>query len=334
MQADRIEKIQKYKYVILTILVLIVAVIIDPHFMNPFNIEALLLDIAIIGIMSIGQAMVIFLGCIDLSVGNIASLATVNMAWMMLKLGNIVTGPLNILLCIIYTLIFSAVLGLITGISVAKFKLPPIIASLGTMWIAWGFSFYFLRGMSTIYPETAIINIARTTIGPVPVVFLFFLLLAFIAWLGLTKTPQGRSVFAVGGNEYASYISGINTLKTKIIVFLISGVLSAIAGIILGSYQGTSYPKAAKGYELLAIAGVVMGGTSLSGGVGNIWNCVLGLIIFRVINKIMIFANLSGYLEGTYVGIILIVVLAFSNRKVIKSKITKKEITVTEKVGG
>ncbi len=306
--------VKKARYAYLTSGLLIFSTLLDPNFMNPFNIESLLIDIAIIGIMTLGQAIVIFNGGIDLSVGNIASMTTVLMAWMMVNIGHSVTGIGNILICILFVLAAGACIGFLTGISVAKFHLPPIIASLGTMWIARGFAFFFLRGMATAYPEKGFLAVARSTIGPVPYAFLFFLVLTFLLYIVLTRTQFGRSVYAVGGNEYAAHISGINTIKVRTIIYVASGVLAALAGIILGAYQGTSYPKAASGYELFTIAGVVMGGTSLKGGEGSLWNCVLGLAMFRIINKIMIFANLSGYFEGIYIGSIILIALYFSSR--------------------
>lgn len=318
--------LKRFRYVFFTVAFLIIAVIIDANFLNPFNIIGLLMDITIIGMLSLGQALAMFTGGIDLSNGFLASMSTVVLAWIMTKTYDYIQGVPSIIICFLFVLICGAAVGFITGVSIAKFKLPPIIASLGTMWISRGFAFFVLRGVPTGYPEKGVSMISRTNIGAVPVVFLFFVLVVAIIYIFLTYTRGGRAVYAIGGNEYAARLSGIKVEKVLILVYVTAGILSAIGGIILGAYQNSSYARAASGYEMLTIAGVVMGGAAMSGGEGNIINCMLGVVIFRIINKLMVFANLSGYLEGTYMGIILLIVLFISNRS---SK--KYELSLSQK---
>jgi len=287
-----------------------ICVIIDPNFLSVFNLFGLTTDITIIGLLALGQALVIMLGCIDLSVAMVANMTTVVISWSMKHMADSVSPAVNTLLSFALAFAFSFVLGAISGLSVTKLKLHPIVATLGTQWIAKGISLFLLSGVATGFAADGFTVIGkRLPFGPFSISFFVFVALAILTYFFLTKTGPGRSIYAIGGNEYAAYVTGIKTDKYKISTYLISAMLATLAGIVVSAYTRTGYAKAAEGYEMWAIAAVVMASVPLTGGKGNILNVVLGVAILRMVSKLIIFTPISGYLEYTFVGFIILILL-------------------------
>lgn len=278
------------------------------------SLNSYFVDISIIGLLALGQMLVILTGGIDLSVGTTASCASVTLAWMMLNL-KALPPALNLTLSILFSLMFGALLGTINGFATAILKIPPLIATLGGMWIAKGMGYFFLKGMATSFVVTEFSIISHGGIWIFPFsLFLFGILSFTLSWFLKTRR-SGRAVYATGGNEYSAYISGIKVRKVKWLAYISSAVLATLAGLVLGAYTGVGYVKGADGYELFSIAAVVIGGVAMSGGEGNVLDAVLGVFVLRLINKLMVFANLATETEGIYVGIILLVTLFLSTRK-------------------
>ena len=306
--------ISNHQLLPVAVLLFILSVVISPNFVNEFNMMSLLTDTAILGFLVLGETLVILTGGIDLSVGNVASMSTVIATWSMIGLNGRLLPGANMVVSIIVTLLVAGVVGLATGIFVTYLRVPPLIASLGAMWVARGIAFYPLRGIPTGYPVSEFSFFGRSSVSFIPVALLILLVATFLLNHVLTKWGVGRSIYAVGGNAFASYISGINVKLTTIGVYAMSGVFAGIGGILLCSYSGTGYPRSAEGYELFAIAAVVMGGVSLSGGEGKVWNTLLGVFILRMLNKMVVFNNISGYIEGIFIGTILLLALWLSSR--------------------
>jgi len=307
-------EINKRKLLYVVIVLFAVSALIDKSYLNRFNLEALSTDVAVIGLLSLGQMLCIISGGIDLSVGNMASASSVFTAYMMIQLQNQGVAPwLNLILSVLFSLAFCALMGAFNGFSIAVLKLPPLIATLGGMWIARGFGFYFLNGMATSYRVKQFTNLTRIRVGFLPLAFFLFLGITVLVFYLITRRRSGRSVYAVGGNPLCAQLSGINNKKVIISVYASSALLAAVGGLVLGSYTGSGYVKGADGFELYAIASVAIGGVSLAGGYGDTFNAMLGVLVFRMIKKIMVFAGLSTLLEGLYLGILLIFALLISS---------------------
>ena len=324
--------VSDYKLFVACILMALFGIAIDTSFLNKFNLNSLFLDMSIISMLALGQMLVILTGGIDLSVGNIASASSVFIASMMLFLDGRLPPELNILISVTYALAFGSLLGFINGFAVAVFRIPPMLATLCGMWIARGVSYYFLKGAATPFVVKSFTKLARVKVGFMPVAILIPLLTASLLFYILNNKRAGRAVYAIGGNEYSAYLSGTKVKKVKIAVYTLSGLLSSIGGIILGAFTGTSYVKGAYGYEMVAIAAVIIGGFSMTGGTGRVWNAFLGVVFLRMINKIMIFLNLSNQSEGIYIGIVLIIALHLSTSdlsfKFLKNRKNKDSETV------
>ena len=306
-----LREINKRKLIYVVIALFTVSALIDSSYLNRFNLEALATDVSIIGLLALGQMLCIISGGIDLSVGNMASASSVFTAYMMIQLSGLPPW-LNLILSVLFSLVFCAVMGAFNGFSVAVLKLPPLIATLGGMWIARGFGFFFLNGMATSYKVKEFTNLTRMRLGFLPLAFFLFVAITVAVYYVLTRRRAGRAVYALGGNPYSAQLSGINNTKVIISVYVISSLLASVGGLVLGSYTGTGYVKGADGYELYAIAAVAIGGVSLAGGSGDTFNAMLGVIVFRMIKKIMVFAGLSNLLEGLYLGCLMIIALLIS----------------------
>lgn len=283
--------------------------IINPSFVSGFNISAILLDTAIFGFLVLGEALVVITGGIDLSVGNMASMSSVVAAWTMRGLAGSLPAGANIAASILAALALCGLVGLLTGLCVARLGITPLIATLGSMWVVQGIGYWFLKGVPTPYSVLAFKEIFSGGLGFLPYSILYLLAAAVVVARVLSRYRAGRWVYAVGGNDYAAGISGISVAAVKITVYTASAILAGIGGILVGAFASVGYPRACNGYELYAIAAIVMGGIALTGGEGKVWNALAAVLVLRILNKLMIFSGLSGYLEGMFVGAILVVTL-------------------------
>lgn len=301
----------KRKLIFVIISLFVISAAIDKSYLSSFNLNALLTDITIIGLLGLGEMLAIISGGIDLSVGNMASASSVFTAFMMIQLESL-PPALNLTLSVLFAIVFCMLLGAFNGFSIAVLKLPPLIATLGGMWISKGLAYYFLNGMATAFKVSDFNKLSRSGIGFIPYCFLLLIAAAILVSYILKNKRCGRAVYAIGGNQYSAELSGVSINKMKIGIYTVSALLAAIGGLALGAYTGTGYVKGANGYELYAIAAVAIGGVSMAGGSGDTWNAVMGVCVFRMIKKLMVYANLSDQLEGLYMGILLLIALAVS----------------------
>ncbi|HHX57560.1 MAG TPA: ABC transporter permease [Clostridiales bacterium] len=286
-------------------------------FLNLGNLMNILRNNSIIGIVSLGMTLVIINGSIDLSVGSQLALTG-------LIAISIINSTQNIFLGIIISLLFAIAFGGITGWLVAKFDVPAFIVTLGTMTIYRSLSQYFFNGGGLLVSgESAkpFISISNTDLfGVIPLPIIFWLALAFLISYFMSNTPTGRYIYAVGSNEKATRLSGININKVKVYTFIISGMFISIAGIVEASRLG-SINSASSGisYEMDAITAVVIGGTSMSGGRGKIIGTVFGTLTLGVINNMMNLFGVPPFLVGAVKGMIIIITVLYQKRLNIKN---------------
>ncbi|MBM7648244.1 ribose transport system permease protein [Bacillus ectoiniformans] len=293
----------------LFILIAIVS-ILNPSFLAPLNILNLLRQVAINALIAYGMTFVILTGGIDLSVGSILALSSALMA------GMIVSG-IDPMLAILIGCLLGAVMGAINGLLITKGKMAPFIATLATMTI--------FRGLTLVYTDGNPItglgdNYLFQLFGrgyflgiPVPAVTM---VLAFVVlWVILHKTPFGRKTYAIGGNEKAALISGIHVTKVKIMIYSLAGLLAALAGAILTSRLNSAQPTAGTSYELDAIAAVVLGGTSLSGGRGLIVGTLIGALIIGTLNNGLNLLGVSSFFQMVVKGIVILIAVLIDRKK-------------------
>lgn len=268
---------------------------------------------AIPGIIAMGMTMVIILGGIDLSVGAVAALSGMATSLMVSK-------NISIPIAILTGLLIGALCGLFTGSIISKFGLPDFIVSLATMEIARGIALLITKGEPVfgLKPEFSILGGGKIA-GKIPIVGLIWIMLTIMLYLMMKYTVFGRSIFAIGGNREAAVLSGIKTNKNYCITFIICGLLSAFAGILTASWLKTGQPTACGGYELDAIAASVIGGASMSGGIGNVFGTFGGVLLLQIITNIFNLVGLSSFYQQIAKGIIIISALLM-NKLVVSRK--------------
>jgi ribose transport system permease protein len=268
-------------------------------FLLPLNLSNILRQVSMIGLVSIGMTFAILTGGIDLSVGSIAALAAVIAANFSDRI---------LLVPLLLPLVVGAAAGCLNGLIITRMRLPPFIVTLAMMLGVRGVAFIVSKGepVRAQRLSQAFTQIARGSVLGFPNFALIFIAVLLLAIGILRYTRFGRSVYAVGGNEEAARMMGLKVDQVKIGVYLLSGLLSGAAGMLLASRLGSGQPYAASGWELTAIAGVVIGGTLLSGGVGHVLGTFYGVLILGIIANAI---NLQGTLPYWYANLVTAILL-------------------------
>lgn len=301
-----LKKIDLRNYgVFIGFLVLCAAVsVAAPSFLSAKNILNLLRQSSVVGILAAGMTMVIISGNFDISVGYICCLAGIITA----KLLN-AGVPLPVV--ILAVLAAGAAVGVCTGTAVAVIGIPSMIATLGMGQVINGLLLLISKGYPTSIQNDAMTFIGRESLLGIPVPIYFFLLAIVLVAFLLKKTTLGRYIYAVGGNQEASRLSGINTVWTVIRMFIISSMLAAFSGVVLTARVSTATAVAGQGYELDAIASVVIGGTCVSGGEGSAWRTILGVLFMGVISNSFNLLHIDVYYQYILKGLIILIAVGF-----------------------
>lgn len=323
------EFIRTYAILFIFLAMVVGLTILSDAFLQPRNLLNVVRQISVMGLIAIGVTMVIITTGIDLSSGSILALAAVIAAslaqrpdWESARYPGL---NLPIIVPILAALAVGALCGAINGGLIARFKIPPFIATLGMYTVARGAALLYserpVSGLTDAYNyigQGEILKIfpisGQPPLGiPVPVIIL--VVVAVGAHIMLNNTRFGRHIYAVGGNEQAALISGLNVKFIKVGVYTIAGLLSGLAGLVLSSRIGSGQPGLAVGIELDAIAAAVIGGTSLSGGVGTVWGTIIGALIIGVLNNGLDLLNVSAYWQTIIKGTIIVVAVIIDERK-------------------
>jgi ribose/xylose/arabinose/galactoside ABC-type transport system permease subunit len=298
---------EKYGVLLVFIIEVGLFALLSSKFLSTSNILNVLRQISMTGILGIGMTFVCITGGIDLSVGAIIAMTTVFTSAVVSNTGSILLGVLTGLSCGLF-------IGTINGIGIAFGKMPPFVMTLGTTSIASGIAFLYSNGLPTML-NGPFLNLGNGMLGKIPYVVLYFLILLLLGHILLANTVFGRHVYSIGSNKEATRLSGINTNNTILLVYMISGLLAGVAGVIYCSQLGIGTPIAGTGYELTAIAAVFVGGASVRGGSGTMWGTFLGAAIIGCLNNIMNLTGVSPYLQTLLSGVIIIMaVLIRKNR--------------------
>jgi len=272
----RIINVQQWGIIIVLILLVIILGISSPVFLSARNIRNILQQVSTLGILSMGMTILMISGGIDLSVGSSISVVAV-IVGKLLKAGFPVGYP------IIMGLIIGCAIGMINGLLASNTRAHPFILTLGTMTLFQGVAIIITEG----YPITDLGDkfewIGGATIGKVPFIVILFFAVMFICFFVLKYTRLGRKGYAIGGNEYTTYLAGINVRLHKIIFYVICGFLTGLASLVLSSRISSAIPTMGAGFELQSIGAVVIGGTPLTGGRGSVWGTLTGVLLLGII---------------------------------------------------
>ncbi|MCD7898087.1 MAG: ABC transporter permease [Planctomycetaceae bacterium] len=289
------------------ILLCLILTLLSDAFLKTTNIRNILSQVAVISVMAAGATFVILTGGIDLSVGSILGLCGVLAAGVLKWSGS---PALAIAACLFVGL----ACGVANGYLVSFLKLPPFVATLGIMSIARGFSFIYTQGkpISSFPPSFRYLGTGE--FFGVPVLVIVTAIVYIASWYILRKTPFGRYVHAIGSNETATRLSGIHTNLNKALAYVICGGLCGFAALLFCGRINSAHPLSGQGYELNAIAAVVIGGTSLSGGRGSVGGTLIGALIMGVITNGLNLLNVDTYWQGVVLGVVIIIAVTIDMR--------------------
>lgn len=286
----------------------LVVSLLSPYFLGVQNIFNVLRQISVIGILAVGEALIIITAGIDLSVGTVLGLTGVLSA----LLANTGLHPVLVFIIII---IAGSFISSINGLLVTKARINPFIVTLGMMNIARGASLLITGGMPISIDKNQITFLGSGYFGVVPVPVIIMFIVAIIGHIFATKTLPGRNVFAVGNNERAAKLSGIRVNQVKVMTFMIMGSLCALSGMILSGTLKTAEPSAGADYGMDVIASVVIGGASLAGGEGSIIGVIIGAAIMGVLRNSFVLLGISAYWQVVAIGVVTIAAVALDSLK-------------------
>lgn len=314
-------------YFSLAVIVCLVAIftLMESSFLNGSNINNLLSDTAPLMIMAAGMTPVIILGSIDLSVGSMCSVANVMVLSIIMKFkDSIYRDWFIVVVSFSITLVFSVLAGILLGYIHVKLKVPSFIASLAFMSI-WDSVALLITNSPISIPKSlwGTINWYKISFGPVGLPLVIAILLIVLYFILLTRTPFGRGVYAIGGNERAARIAGIPVDRIKITVFAINGFCAALGAIFLMAKAKSCAPTVGESFTLMVISSVVLGGTALIGGSGNILNTILGVFIVAIIKNGMNIASINVYWQKVVYGAVVLIAIAINTDRSSRSFIVK-----------
>jgi ribose transport system permease protein len=283
--------------------------LMSPYFLTLSNLSNIGTNMAFIGLMAAAGTPLIIGGGLDLSVAAVAGLAGVIVALMH-------AHGLNIWLGCVAALLIGCAVGVLNGFIVTQLRLNPLIATLGTMSIFSGISMVLTGGLSKPLFVPAFNWLGSGRIVGIPFPVILMLLVFVVLWLILSKTPFGRFVYATGGNPEASSLLGVPVERTQMVLYIVSGISGAAAGIILAAMLGAAAPNAAGQHLLTIIAAIILGGTSLFGGRGSVWGTLIAVMILGTLNNGLTLMNVSSFWQDVTRGFVLLMAVGLDQLRV------------------
>lgn len=290
----------RYGIFLLFVIMFILMAIINVNFLSVTNITNVLRQVVVITILACGEQLMIIAGLIDLSVGSVLALSGCLAA-------SVVTTTGNAPLAVVVGLLVGLLCGAVNGFVLTTFDIPPFITTLATMMIARGAVQAYTNNVPISQLGDSFTWIGQGYIGPIPVPVIIMIIALLITWMVLNQTRTGRYIYAIGGNQEAAKASGISIKKVKFFACSFAGVMAGLSGIVLTSRMNSGQPIAGETYEMDAIAAVIVGGTSMAGGLGNIPGTIIGSLIIGIIRNFMNLQNISSYYQKIVQGIIICV---------------------------
>ncbi len=309
----------KARAIFVLVALLVLFSILAPSFLTTNNFAILSKHVAISAILAIGMTFVVLTGGIDLSVGSLAGLGGM-VAGYLLTQGVVIGGESHyppVAIVILLTIAVCIAVGLLNGWLVAKAAVAPFIATLGTLYIARGAALLISNGKTfpnlagqELRGNTGFPHLGQSSFLHIPLPVWIMLVLFAVAWLIAVKTPLGRHIYAVGGNERAARLAGIRVPRVKIFTYVASSICAALVGLIIASQLEAAHPATGESFELNAIAAVVLGGTSLMGGRGSIPGSLIGAFVIGVLSDGLVMLGVSEFWQMIIKGTVIVLAVA------------------------
>lgn len=296
------QTLQRFGILVSFLILCLALSLLSDRFLTTGNLVNILRQAAITGTIAVGMTMVILTGGIDLSVGSVLALTSVITA------GFLQQGMPPVL-AVVVALGLGLLLGLFNGILITRLHIPAFIATLGSLTLVRGLALTYTEGRPITGLSDAFRFIGRGTIGPIPMPIVIAGLTFLAGYILLTRTRVGEYIFALGTNKAAAHLTGISVQRYETLVYGLAGMLAALAGLILTARLDSAQPTAGQGFELDAIAAVVLGGTSFSGGIGGLGGTLLGTLIIGVLNNGLNLLNIPALWEQVVKGVVIALAL-------------------------
>ncbi len=315
-KAITFENVNKYLSGVSIIVLVILFTAMNPAFLGAINVKNILVDISPLLAMASGVACVLLLGSIDLSIGSICSCAVVMLTVLLQKIG-IWAYPVVV--------VYGIIAGLINGIIFTKVKIPAFIVTLSTMSIWQSCAYIISGGMPLAMPSKiwGLVNWTKVAVGFIPLIFVLAVIIMCLFGFFQHRFVLGRGMIAVGANEKATRLMGLNVPRIKVMAFTLSGLGAAIGGIFFAAKLKSGIPTVGEPYQMMAIAAAVLSGISLSGGKGNIYTAILGVLLITLIQNGMNVIQVDGFWQQIVFGILIIFAISINTDRSIRGFVVK-----------
>lgn len=292
---------------IVLILMIILASIFSPYFLNVYNLRSLIRDLAFIGMIGIGQSLLLLIGELDLSVGKIASLCGIMSGMMMMYWG------WNPYLALGGALVVGFILGSINGLIITKLRLNAMVVTIGMQGVYGGINLVLTKGKAITGIPSSIHFLGKGNIGPIPIPFVFTVIVLILVLFLVKKTKTGRYIYAIGNNKEAAKILGIKVDKIRVMIYGIVGLISSLAGILYVTRLGSAQSSIGQSWPMNSIAAAVIGGVALTGGIGNPAGALIGAAIISIIQNMIVLFGVSVYWQSAVSGFVVVIAISFSS---------------------
>lgn len=306
---DIVGFLERYGVLLFLVLLIILFATQNPRFISLRNVSNILTEVSIYGIIAVGMTGVILTGGVDLAVGSLLAFAAMCAASIVVMLGG--SFPMSWLVALLVACGVGTAVGYLHGKTITKLNVPPFIVTLGGMTIWRGATLILNDGGPISGFDEGFRWWGRGDVLGVPVPVLVFIVVAIAGYVTLRYTRYGRSVYAVGGNPEAARLSGLNVKGILVSVYVIVGLLAGLSGFLLAARLGSAEAVAGVSYELRVIAAVVIGGTSLFGGLGGVGGTIIGSLLLGVLLNGLVMMNVSAYYQQVVIGVIIVIAVAF-----------------------
>lgn len=286
------------------ILMIVIASIFSPHFLTVFNLQSLMRDLAFIGMIAVAQSLLLLIGELDLSVGKIATLSGVFGGLLMTTL------HVNPFLSFFLGLVSGAILGAINGILVSGLRLNAMVTTIGMQSLYGGITLVITKGKAITNIPEEIFFLGKNSLGPIPIPFIFMIIVLVCILYFTQRTRTGRYIYAVGNSREASKLMGIRVNRIRILLYSIVGFISALAGLLYVARLGSAQASIGNNWPMNSIAAGVIGGVALTGGVGTPFGALVGAAIICVISNVIVLFGVNVYWQEAVSGLVVVLAIA------------------------
>ena len=304
------------------VLMILIASISSPYFLDKYNLQSVIRDLAFVGMIGVAQSMLLLVGELDLSVGKIASLCGILSGIMM------VTYHVNPWLSLVVALLCGLLFGALNGLIITKLRLNAMVATIGMQGLYGGINLVLTKGKAITGIPEEIYLLGKGNPFGIPAPFLFCLGVLVVVLFIVKKTTTGRYIYAIGNSREAAKILGINVDRIRVLIYSLVGLISALAGILYVARLGSSQSAIGENWPMNSIASSVIGGVALTGGIGNPAGALIGAAIISIIQNMIVLLGVSVYWQSAVSGIVVVVAISFSSLSVILRERKQRRLKV------